>query len=206
MKKIFTIILMLFLVACSANTNDNESIETEIPVVNEDDKAFQTETPTAEIEPNIDNQNIIDSTNKQKMSYSCNNIDKQFNLLNIEYPHVIDTFIGEDNNYLGFIYLNECSDEEYEYIKTATHRNAEGTPYLYYGYMNHIKDNLYAVDGNYLFPTWNEHENIVAEDIDFYVYFEDDKLYFIFDYIEDLDNFKDYIDFDHYAIYEKSWN
>ena len=137
MKKIFTIILMLFLVACSANTNDNGSIETEIPVANEDDKAFQTETPSTNIESNI---------TKHKVRYSCNNIDKQFKLLNIKYPHAIDTFIGEDNNYLGFIYLTECSVEEYEYVKTATHRNEEGTPYLYYGYMNHVKDNLYAVD------------------------------------------------------------
>ncbi|MGN0993066.1 MAG: hypothetical protein ACI4PE_04020 [Bacilli bacterium] len=207
MKKIFTIILMLFLIACSSNnTNNNESIENEIPVVNEDNEVSKTETPTTNIESNVDNQNIIDFTSKQKMSYSCNNIDEQFNLLNIKYPTVIDTFIGEDNNYLGFIYLTECSDEEYEYIKDAIHRNEDGTAYLYYGYMNKIKDNLYAVDGDYLFPTWNEYENIVTKDIDFYVYIEDGKLYFIFDYIEDLDKYQDYIDFNHYAIYQKSWN
>lgn len=189
---------MLFLIACSStSTNNNESIENEIPVVNEDNEVSKTETPTTNIESNIE---------KHKMSYSCNNIDKQFQLLNIKYPHVIDTFIGEDNNYLGFIYLTECSDEEYEYIKNATHRNEEGTAYLYYGYMNKLKDNLYAVDGDYLFPTWNEYENIVAEDIDFYVYIEDDRLYFIFDYIEELDRYQDYIDLNHYAIYQNSWS
>lgn len=92
----------------------------------------------------------------------------------------IDMFVGENNEYIGFSYCMGLTEEDYNVAVTIPYIDSAGGTYLYYGYMNKVARNLYAVDGTFYLPSMKRCDNKIADDIDFYVYIKGKKVYFIF--------------------------
>ena len=111
----------------------------------------------------------------------------------IPYPTYIDLFVGEDNEYIGFSYYMGLTEEDYNVAVTMPYIDSTGVPYLYYGHMNKVARNLYAVDGTFYLPSMKRCDNKIADDIDFYVYIKGKKVYFIFEEIDNYKNINNYI-------------
>ena len=93
-------------------------------------------------------------------------------------PSAIDLFIGENNQFIGFIYLYDILATEEDILETP--KDEFGNSYVYYGKMTKITDSIYNVKGDFM-PSWRNQVPKVSEDIDFYVKLDYDKLFIIFD-------------------------
>ena len=207
MKKIFIVILIIMFTACYNSKvvdsedkeiiKDDEIVETEFPVVTDDTKIFETEIPIDQ------NNNELDNIENEEIDYLVKETSagyqhrepysvrfEIFEEIGAYEPSEIDVFVGENNDSLGFIYLSDFNISLFpniyneDYVKWQ-HGSGTGS-YVYYGKMNKVADNVYAVDGKY--PSdWYKLENLIADDIDFYAVFKKNALYIIFDQI-DIDN------------------
>lgn len=103
----------------------------------------------------------------------------------------INLFIGENNDQIGMIFEGGSLTEEdlisHDYqFKSDEHGNV----YVYYGKLNKISENIYSCNGSYL-TYYKRAEDLITEDIDFYIIEKEDKLYFIFEdlSLEELENY-----------------
>lgn len=141
---------------------------------------------------------LVSCTSKYKnlqLSIGGNNSNSMYEVFEVQagipYPTYIDLFVGDNNEYIGFIYcigIEDPKNPDYYAVNSIPYAASDGTPYVYYGHMNKVARNLYAVDGTFYLPSMKRCDNKIADDIDFYVYIKDNKVYFIF---EKIDNYKD---------------
>lgn len=135
--------------------------------------------------------------NKTPTSFSAKEYCANYELFNqfetLRFPLTnINLFIGENNDHIGVLYLGGyyLTEEDlvtYDYqFKSDEHGNI----YVYYGKLNEIAENIYSCNGNYI-PSLKYLENMISEDIDFYIIEKEDKLYFVFEdlSLEELENY-----------------
>lgn len=101
----------------------------------------------------------------------------QFNEIGLAAPTTINIFIGETNNEIGFIYENASIGSEE--AKTLN-KDQFGNPYLYYGYLFKITDNIYISKGQFA-DSLGGFNNTVSDEIDFYLIQSNEKYYFCFE-------------------------
>ena len=135
-----------------------------------------------------------------QLSIGGNNSNSMYEVFEVQagipYPTYIDLFVGEDNEYIGFIYcigIEDPKNPDYDAVSTIPYAASDGTPYVYYGHMNKVPRNLYAVDGTFYLPSMKRCDNKIADDIDFYVYIKGKKVYFIFEEIDNYKNINNYV-------------
>lgn len=155
-------------------------------------------TITPEIEP-------TSSYNPQytaKEYFGGKRLEKQFEMIGLPAPSSINLFIGETEDYIGFTYqFGYNLTEEDLKIKDTLICDEFKNIYIYYGQIKKLSENIYSCNGNYI-PSLKQYENIIAEDIDFYIIEKNDKLYLIYDDLS-LDDLQNYIS-DSYAVFHGS--
>lgn len=103
----------------------------------------------------------------------------------------INLFIGENNDQIGMIFeggsltKEDLISHDYQF-KSDEHGNI----YVYYGKLNKIGENNYSCNGSYV-SYYKRAEDLIAEDINFYILEKEDRLYFIFEdlSLEELKNY-----------------
>lgn len=170
MKKI--IIMIMCLLMCGCNNKDSVEISESV-----NEKEELKSENNAEI-----SSDVIKKSNEQDRHskvYKAGDLTKKlFEKYKFPNPTTIHCFIGEDKMNIGFVYnydLNLSKEERnQEYPKDSA-----GNPYLYYGLMTQLSDSVYSVKGNYP-VSWESSISKVSDEIDFFLVFKEDEMYFVF--------------------------
>lgn len=168
MKMFVLLLLSLCIFGCSA-TSDTSTNQTQATINTDSliDKSFESYEPLS--------------------LYGDVWLLSQFNEIGIETPTMINVFIGDSKNEIGFIYENiSTPSSEEENLK----KDQFGNPYLYYGYLSKVADNVYSSKGHFS-DSLGDFNNTVSDEIDFYLIHSDEKYYFCFEVLstEELINY-----------------
>ena len=138
-------------------------------------------------------QKELDFSDKSEVDLEVDeHVEELFSSLNMYSPSGVDLFIGENHDYIGFKYQNGITlpDNSYEELR-STPESKFGVPYLYYGKLTRLSENVYSSQGNYL-SAWKYWDLTVSDDIDFYIVENDEKYYICFENLslEDLEKYR----------------
>ena len=166
-KRLFAVVLALGLIlmsACMGQVTDEQTPET-----TPDSTPVPTPTPTQESSETLSNANNVDVPQGDKVYFG-----------NFEVNHSFDA-IGTPPTYIRIIENDTVITWG---IEAGLVVNTENNPYggTFTGVMTEIAENIYAVDGDFFYLNYaGQFDNLVSEDIDFYILLRGNTLYGVFE-------------------------
>lgn len=218
MKRLLILIMVCFLVACSAKASQQDDVHQKdnTSKVTENDEqedsageilselsqesdvltsqgTVQPEHPVYSFEPDIS----IDMKNAELSEllffsgYHCEQINE---LLEERFKyHPTTVVISKDGASIAWMFegcLLDTTDSDTKILADVTLGRNEHGKYIYLGELIPVEDNVYAAKGTFL-PSAEAVKEPISSEVDFYVVFKEDKLYLITDSLE-TDELKNY--------------
>lgn len=95
-------------------------------------------------------------------------------------PSTISLFVGEKSDEIGFIYEYGLQVEDQDYA-AAQPQDEYGNPYLYYGKLEQLSENVYRATTISVISDWKDIFEDENDDTDFFVVLDNEKFHLMFD-------------------------
>lgn len=188
MKKIFVLILSLFLLSCNNIENKSTQKVNENIVNNTLDNSITTQK---------NEDNLIQKVLRQSFVVDDPTYAKSPMVKYLKYPPSSILLFYENKLQIGFIQEFETPEDNIpENIKYYKNEAIKCEPscgkFSYFGYLTKISDNIYYSSKGIITPTRNSYLKTIKNDIDFYIVIKNDKYYFVFEdlTLNELKNFE----------------
>lgn len=184
MKKALILIISLTLLGCSPGPINDQETNT----------SSNVPSPTPSFSPTSNSPSLSEQDNVNDNTEIPQGDKVYFG--SFEVNHSFDA-IGTPPTYIRIIENDTVITWG---IEAGLVANTENNPYggTFTGVMTEIAENIYAVDGDFFYLNYEgQYDNLVSEDIDFYIILREDTLYGVFEPMS-ISELKEYIPLDVY--------